>query len=100
MILPFRWKSIFGCDRDGPGSVSMKAAPFSGAAALALQKCAAEMALIDETAGERDFSKFHGRIVQKLLGAFDAPHQKPRMRGRSSGLPERPREIAARQAAQ
>src|SRR5271170_1180590 len=83
------------------GSTSIippKAAPFSRTAPFTFHKSATEMALIDKSASECNFSKLEACFVQEPLCVFDAPHQKPRMRRRSGGLLKRFGEIVARQA--
>ena len=82
----------------GYRSIPMKTTPFSGTTPFAFHKNATEMALIDKAASKCDFREFKSCFVQELLGAFDAPLQKPRVRRRSGGPLKRFGEMGARQA--
>jgi hypothetical protein len=56
------------------------------------------VALIDETAGKRNFRKLKVGPVHKLFCALDTFHRKPCVRRRAGRLLERLGKVAARQA--
>src|ERR1700691_2830117 len=54
------------------GLTAIQPPPAPRAAAHALCESARQVALIDETTGERDFGEFKICLLHKLFGAFDA----------------------------